>query len=50
MYNNLVLGGVNYTAYEDWFNQMKGWISDSYGEEYGSPVDPAELQQGCRWR
>lgn len=42
--------GVSYDSYQVWFDQFKFWITDSYAEAYGSPVDPAELTQGCGWR
>lgn len=41
---------VSKQAYSAWFNQFYFWITDEYGKTYGSPVDPAELTQGCEWR
>lgn len=41
---------VSQQAAETWFNQFKTWVTDAYGETYGSPVVPEELTQGCEWR
>jgi len=30
-------------CYVAWFEQAKGWMTEAYGEAYGTPVDPAEL-------
>jgi len=37
-------------SYNVWYEQFKYWLLDAYAEEYGSPVDPDELIQGCHYR
>lgn len=38
---------ISSEMYNAYMEQFKSWLCDEYGKVYGTPVDRAELTQGC---